>query len=143
MPSFDDHAQTSAAPEEVWKALYDPSRFPEWWAGFKRATEGTGQGADVTLYPTGYPDFPLPQRLSTHAQERRVTVSCMVSDLCFDWRLEALDGDAGTRIAVHVEIPEREAARLATSHSWTWRSSQPASTATSAAPAGPVACSAW
>jgi hypothetical protein len=32
--------------------------------------------------------------------------------LVFDWRLEPLD--PGTRISVHVEIPEQEAARLAT-----------------------------
>jgi hypothetical protein len=36
----------------------------------------------------------------------------MVSDLVFDWRLEELPDAGGTRIRVHVELPEREAARL-------------------------------
>jgi hypothetical protein len=52
----------------------------------------------------------MPQNLRTDADGRRVTVSCLVSDLVFAWKLEP-DGD-GTRIAVHVEIPEEEAARL-------------------------------
>lgn len=114
MPSFDDEAQTPAPPEEVWKALYDPLRFPDWWAGLATVVRGDarGGGGDITVYPDGYPDFPMPQGLRTDADARHLTVSCMVSDLVFDWRLEALDGDAGTRIAVHVELPEQEAARL-------------------------------
>ena len=39
-----------------------------------------------------------------------MTVSCLVSDLRFDWRLEPAAG--GTRITVDVEIPEAEAHRL-------------------------------
>ena len=33
MPSFHDSAETDAAPLQVWKLLYDPARFPQWWAG--------------------------------------------------------------------------------------------------------------
>jgi hypothetical protein len=40
-----------------------------------------------------------------------VAASCPVSDLRFEWRLEAVG--RGTRISVDVEIPEREAHRLA------------------------------
>jgi len=43
--------------------------------------------------------------------EQCVTVSCLVSDLRFEWQLEAKDD--GTLIAVDVEIPESEAHRLA------------------------------
>jgi uncharacterized protein YndB with AHSA1/START domain len=113
---FDDETETTAPPEEVWKALYDPARFPEWWAGIQTAAPGDAKGgdADVTFYPDGYPDFPMPQHVTTHNENRRVTVSCTVSDLVFEWRLAPLDGDAGTHIAVHVEIPAREAARLQT-----------------------------
>ena len=111
MPTFDDATTTSAPPEEVWKVLYDPTRFPEWWQGVatveRRAHEGKG---DFTMYPDGYPDFPMPQNLRTDADGRRVTVSCLVSDLVFAWKLEPLEN--GTRIAVHVEIPEAEAHRL-------------------------------
>jgi hypothetical protein len=105
MPTFDDVTTTAAPVEEVWKLLYDPARFPDWWAG----VASTAAGDDgFTLYPDGYPDFPMPHAL--RADGRGVTISCLTSDLVFEWRLEALD--AGTRIAVHVEIPEREAHRL-------------------------------
>ena len=67
------------------------------------------QGA-YTMYPDGYPDFPMAQLLETRHTDRRVTVSCMVSDLRFEWRLEA--SGAGTQITVEVEIPEHEAQRL-------------------------------
>lgn len=110
MPSFHDTATSPAPPEDVWKLLYDPSRFPDWWAGIA-TVEVTGDGA-YTMYPDGYPDFPMAQILDTTRTEHRVTVSCLVSDLRFEWRLEATSD--GTLIAVDVEIPESEAHRLDT-----------------------------
>ena len=62
------------------------------------------------MYPDGYPDFPMAQLLDTHQDQQRVTVSCLVSDLRFEWRLEQI-GD-GTLITVDVEIPDAEAHRL-------------------------------
>jgi uncharacterized protein YndB with AHSA1/START domain len=108
MPSFHDSATSSAPPEEVWKLLYDPARFPDWWAGI--ATVAVEDDGNYTMYPDGYPDFPMAQLLDTKADHQRVTVSCLVSDLRFEWRLEPA-GD-GTRITVDVEIPEAEAHRL-------------------------------
>ena len=112
MPSFDDMTVTLAPPEEVWKILYDPYRFPEWWYGIETVehAERSGEETDFTLYPTGYPDFPMPQSMRTVSSERRVVVSCLVSDLRFDWILEP--AAIGTRISVHVDIPEAEAHRL-------------------------------
>jgi uncharacterized protein YndB with AHSA1/START domain len=113
MPAFDNATLAAAPPEEVWKLLYDPSRFAEWWDGVETVDPAGHDGrGDITLYPEGYPDFPMPQQLRTDSDGQRVTVSCLVSDLIFEWRLEP-EGD-GTRIGVHVEIPEREAHRLAT-----------------------------
>jgi uncharacterized protein YndB with AHSA1/START domain len=114
MPQFHDAAESPAPPEEVWKLLYDPSRFPEWWVGVETIEPGEG---GFTMYPEGYPDFPMPQAFETHADDRGVRISCLVSDLRFTWRL-APTGDAilgqpvGTRITVEVEIPEEEAHRL-------------------------------
>jgi uncharacterized protein YndB with AHSA1/START domain len=108
MPSFHDTASSPAPPEEVWKLLYDPARFPDWWAGVE-TVEKTGDG-EYTMYPDGYPDFPMAQLLDSARDEGRVTVSCLVSDLRFEWRLEP-DG-AGTAITVDVEIPDAEAHRL-------------------------------
>jgi hypothetical protein len=54
----------------------------------------------------------MPQELRADAGGGQVVVSCLVSDLVFAWRLEPLPGDDGTRIGVHVALPEQEAHRL-------------------------------
>lgn len=108
MPSLHDAATSAAPPEEVWKLLYDPSRFPDWWAGI--GTVELGNEREYTMYPDGYPDFPMAQLLDTQRDERRVIVSCLVSDLRFEWRLEP--AGEGTLITVDVEIPDTEAHRL-------------------------------
>jgi len=110
MPSFHDSASSTAPPEEVWKLLYDPSRFPDWWAGI--ATVAVEDDGNFTMYPDGYPDFPMAQLLDTKADHQRVTISCLVSDLRFEWHLEP--AGEGTQITVDVEIPEAEAHRLET-----------------------------
>ncbi len=110
MPWFHDAATSQAAPEEVWKLLYDPSRFPDWWAGVGTVEAG-GEG-QYTMYPDGYPDFPMAQLLDTARDDQRVTVSCLVSDLRFEWRLEP--AGSGTRIMVEVDIPDAESHRLET-----------------------------
>jgi uncharacterized protein YndB with AHSA1/START domain len=106
--TFDDSATSDAPVEEVWKLLYDPARMAEWWEGIERV-EPSGEG-DITVYPQGYPDFPMPQALRAAADGRGLTISCLVNYLVFEWRLEPLD--PGTRISVHVEIPDEEAKRL-------------------------------
>lgn len=107
MPSFDRTTVTNAAPEDVWKLLYDPARFPDWWAGVGSVQPGEG---GYTMYPDGYPDFPMPQALTASSQAGVVRISCLVSDLSFAWRLRPVGG--GTEISVHVEIPQAEAHRL-------------------------------
>lgn len=110
MPTFDDRARSAAPPEDVWKLLYDPARFPEWWAGIGAVAESDVDG--YTMYPEGYPDFPMPQQLATDQRHGAVTISCLVSDLVFAWRLRPLNGGAATEISVHVDIPDAEAHRL-------------------------------
>ncbi|HLJ03273.1 MAG TPA: SRPBCC domain-containing protein [Solirubrobacteraceae bacterium] len=108
MPSFIDSAISAGAPEEVWKLLYDPARFPDWWAGI--GTVDVQSEREYTMYPEGYPDFPMAQIVESRRDDSRVTVSCLVSDLRFEWSLRPQDG--GTLIGVEVEIPEAEAHRL-------------------------------
>ena len=111
MPTFDDSATTSAPVEEVWKLLYDPTRMVEWWEGVERVDgDGHDGKGNLTVYPDGYPDFPMPQELRTASDGRGLTISCLVSYLVYEFRLEPLED--GTRIGVHVEIPEEEAHRL-------------------------------
>jgi uncharacterized protein YndB with AHSA1/START domain len=109
MPEFEARARSDAPPEDVWKLLYDPARFPDWWTGIGSVEPGPAGG--YTMYPQGYPDFPMAQQL--HVTESVVTISCLVSDLVFEWRLAPLDAGTATIITVHVEIPEAEAHRLA------------------------------
>ena len=107
MPQFSDAVTTPAPPEEVWKLLYDASRFAEWWEGIETVEHGPD---GPTFYPDGYPDYPMPQMLESSRDSGRVRVSCLLMDIHFDWRLAECDG--GTRISVDVEIPEEEAHRL-------------------------------
>jgi hypothetical protein len=88
MPSFGDTARSAAPPEEVWKLLGDPARFPEWWVE--------------------YPDASMRQVLASANNGRRVVISCQ--ELRFEWRLEPEQD--GTRIDVLVDIPETETFRL-------------------------------
>jgi hypothetical protein len=53
----------------------------------------------------------MAHRLRASGDHRRVTVSCQVSFLEFEWTLEEADGER-TRLAVHVELPDAEAHRL-------------------------------
>lgn len=107
MPEFTLTGRADAPVEEVWKLLFDPSRFPEWWDGFD-TVRPDGPGA-FTFWPTGFPDHPMPQRMRTDAATGRVTISCQVNDVGFAWRLAA-DGD-GTAIEVRAELAESEAHR--------------------------------
>jgi uncharacterized protein YndB with AHSA1/START domain len=109
MPTFVLTAQSQAPVEEVWKLLHDPARFPQWWSGIETVRPGGPDG--FTLWPDGYPDFPMAQRLRTERADGRVTISCLVSDLEFRWQLSEA-GDA-TDIEVRVSIPDAEAHRLA------------------------------
>jgi len=60
------------------------------------------------MYPDGYPDFPMAQLLDTHQDQHRVTVSCLVSDLRFEWRLEP--AGEGTRITRRRRDPRHRGA---------------------------------
>jgi uncharacterized protein YndB with AHSA1/START domain len=108
MPEFSETATSPAPVEEVWKLLHDPSRFPEWWSGIE--TVRTDGPDHYTIWPRGYPDFPMAQHLRTERAGGRVTISCLVSDLEYCWQLS--ENGTGTRIEVAVEIPEIEAHRL-------------------------------
>ena len=112
MPEFALGANCRAPVEDVWKLLFDPARFPEWWAGIE--TVRTDTPREFTLWPTGYPDFPMPHTLRVDQDNDRVTVSCQVSDIDIVWQLA--ECGTGTSIRVNVSLPEREAHRLDGQH---------------------------
>lgn len=96
MASFDDAADTAAPPEDVFKLLYSPEQFSRWWGCLQ--IEGNPA-------PSKHPDFGLPRVVSSSRGEGRVTISCSLADIVFDWRLEQRP-QGGTTIAVHVEVPD-------------------------------------
>lgn len=96
MASFDDAADTAAAPEDVFKLLYNPEQFSRWWGCLQ--IEGNPA-------PTKHPDFGLPRVISSSRGDGRVSISCSLADIVFDWRLEELP-QGGTKIGVHVEVPD-------------------------------------
>jgi uncharacterized protein YndB with AHSA1/START domain len=107
MPAFSDRVVCRAPAEAVWRLLHDPRRFPEWWVGTARVDMDAER---PTRYLEGWPDFPMPMEVSSRTDGSRVIVSCLVSDILTEWTLEPhRDGCA---VAVRVEIPEHEAARL-------------------------------
>lgn len=112
MPGFALSALCGAPVEEVWKLLFDPARFPEWWAGI--GTVRTDAPDEFTLWPKGYPDFPMPQKLRVDQANDRVTVSCQVHDIEFIWQLAESGG--GTSIRVTATLAEHEADRFDLQH---------------------------
>jgi hypothetical protein len=108
MPHIADEVLVAAPLEDVWKLVHDPTRYPEWWTGIGSVDEADPDG--YTMYPDGWPDFPMPQRLQSSSADGRVTISCLVSELEFRWHLTA-QGDR-TMVEVRVDIPEAEAHRL-------------------------------
>ena len=108
MPGFALSTRCRAPVEDVWKLLFDPARFPQWWVGIETVHQDTP--GEFTLWPTGYPDFPMPQTLRVDEANERVTISCQVSDIDFVWQLA--EAGTGTAINVNVTLPEHEAHRL-------------------------------
>jgi uncharacterized protein YndB with AHSA1/START domain len=112
MPGFTLSARCCAPVEEVWKLLFDPARFPDWWVGIETVRKDSPD--EFTQWPTGYPDFPMPQKLRVDQASERVTISCQVSDIDVVWQLA--EAGTGTSINVNVSLPEREAHRLDGQH---------------------------
>jgi len=110
VPEFTIRASCRGPAEEVWKLLYDPYRFSEWWCGTERVEDVVGDTA--TRYVAEWPDFPYPTRVTTRSDGTRVMISCLLSDIVQEWTLEP--DDDGCVVRLRVEVPEAEAARLAT-----------------------------
>ena len=109
MLEFEDSARSEAPPEEVWKILYDPARFTEWWEGMETTSVGDGE---FTLQQVGVPELQIRNRLEVRNAGSAVVISCLLHDFVYDWRLEPLDGGRATRISVHVAIPDEKIERF-------------------------------
>jgi uncharacterized protein YndB with AHSA1/START domain len=112
MPGFTVSADCRAPVEEVWKLLFDPAQFTRWWVGIEAVR--IDEPGEFTIWPAGYPDFPMPQKLLADQANERVTISCQVFDLEIVFQLA--ESDVGTSIHMDVSAPEREADRLERQH---------------------------
>jgi uncharacterized protein YndB with AHSA1/START domain len=108
MPGFTLSTTTRAPVEEVWKLLFDPARFPEWWSGIAAVHVGTA--GELTMFHEEHLDFPMPQELRADRASGRVTMSCQVTDIDFSWELA--ESGAGTTITAQVEFPPSQAFRV-------------------------------
>jgi hypothetical protein len=112
MPGFELTSHCRAPVEEVWKLLFDPDRFPDWWTGIEAVRkDAPGQ---FTLWPAGYPDFPLPQTLRADQAGGRVIISCQVFAIDMVWQLAEVG--ACTAIHLNVTAPESQTRRLERQH---------------------------
>ena len=109
MPEFMMSAHCRGPAEEVWKLLYDPYRFAEWWTGMARVEDVAGGTA--TRYMAEWPDFPYPTRVTTRHDGSRVVISCLLSDIVQEWTLEP--DDVGCVIRLRVAVPDAESGRMA------------------------------
>jgi uncharacterized protein YndB with AHSA1/START domain len=100
---------TPAPPEEVWKLLYDTSRFASWWEGVQAVDDRDGR---LVFETAG--DGPMPQRIRRDAAGARVVVSCLALGIEFQWSLTPHRG--GTRIAARCELPEGQEQRAEPQH---------------------------
>ena len=95
MANFNEVGESSGPPEAVWKLLYDPEQFSRWWGCFEAEAPE----------PTSHPSFPMPQLVASDRGDGRITVSCLVRDIAFDWHLSSLP-HGGTRIELDVTVPD-------------------------------------
>ncbi|WP_217912688.1 SRPBCC family protein [Miltoncostaea marina] len=104
MPAFTEELRCAAPAEEVWKLLYDPWRYPEWWTGTDAVTGGEGgvaRHSGGSVWPTA---------VEAGRVGEQVVISCVLTDIVFRWTLAPDAG--GCRVRLEVAIPDREAARL-------------------------------
>lgn len=106
MPAFTLTRVCPAPALDVFALLHDPACIAEWWADTDRVEEG--EGGAVTRYAAAWPDFPYP--LGVARADGAVTISCLQSDIVYEWRLTPHPD--GCEVSARVEIPAAEADKL-------------------------------
>jgi hypothetical protein len=107
MPGFTEEGTCRAPAEEVWKLLYDPDRYMEWWTGTERVEVGEER---VIRYVPDSPGFAYPTAIASSSSGGRVTISCVLTDIVYDWTLAPRP--PGCAVRLRVDIPEELAAKL-------------------------------
>jgi uncharacterized protein YndB with AHSA1/START domain len=108
VPGFRESVVCEAPPEAVWRLVHDPERMCEWMVDTERVEPG--EDGTVTRYLHGWPDFPMPTRVTSGGDGARVVISCLVSDI--DMRVALAPHPRGTAVELDASLPESERARL-------------------------------
>ncbi len=110
MVAFEESVFCHAPPLHVWKLLYDPVRFSDWWSGVQRS-EPSRDGVNFYLEEG---TAPFPMHIATAREASRVVIRCMATDDLYTWVLEPHPD--GCRVRVRVEVAEDETERLQARH---------------------------
>ena len=89
---------------QVWKLLYDPARFPEWWAGITRS-EPTADGAVIQTSAVAG-DYPL--SITATRESPGVMIRCPTTGSVYSWTIESYSDGC----QVQVEFPDGEQEQL-------------------------------
>jgi uncharacterized protein YndB with AHSA1/START domain len=108
VPGFRESVVCEAPPEAVWRLVHDPERMCEWMVDTERVEPG--EEGTVTRYLHGWPDFPMPTRVTSRPEGARVVISCLVSDI--DMRVALSPHPRGTAVELDASLPEAEIARM-------------------------------
>lgn len=108
-------ADSAAAPEEVFKLVYDPARAQEWLAattgvediGPSEPADGGDEERRFTLYRQFAPGTPMVQVMRSFADQAAVSVDCTFTGIRFELRLNERPS-GGTRIDCRVEAPDTQ-----------------------------------
>lgn len=110
MIDFEETVVCRAPALQVWKLLYDPARYPEWWAGITRS-EPTAGGAVVQHEAWEHGDLPL--FITATRDSPGVVIRCPATGKVLSWALEPHPD--GCRVRVQVQVPDGEHELLRTS----------------------------
>lgn len=109
MAAFGMQATCRAPAIEVFKLLHDPSRFPDWWEGMERIEGADGPRDGVRRFMSDWPEFAYPMEVSHPGADGAISISCLLSDIVHEWRIEP--HPEGCLVRVGVELPEAEEGR--------------------------------
>lgn len=111
MIAIEESMLCHAPPLHVWKLLYDPARFSEWWSGVQRS-EPSRDGAN--FYLGEQREGPFAMHIATARESSRILIRCMATDDLYTWTLEP--HPEGCRVRVRVEVAANEAERAQARH---------------------------
>lgn len=111
MIAIEESMLCHAPPLHVWKLLYDPARFSEWWSGVQRS-EPSRDGANFSLGEQR--EGPFAMHIATARESSRIMIRCMATDDLFTWTLEP--HPKGCRVRVCIEVAVDDAVHVRARH---------------------------